>query len=388
MSFSEDIRDSRKTFLMIAGEPSGDIHGAGFIHALKEKLPGCSVFGIGGDMMKKEGMEVLFPVDKMAVLGIAEVIKHLPFIRVVFKTLINEVRERKPAAVILIDYPDFNIRFARKIRKHISSGAKIFCYISPQVWAWRKGRIKTITRSVDAMAVVLPFEEELYKKTGMRVQYVGHPLVDVLKPSSAKNEFFKKLRLDPNRPTIGLLPGSREQEIVRHLPVMLEAMHKVYKFIEDIQVIIGRAWNVPDIVPDSLFRMLDFKTVKSGDIYNIMHYSTLVVVSSGTATLETALAGTPMVIIYKMSPITYRIARFMVSMPYIGMANIVHGKKVVPELIQNDVKSGKIAGVVVQLLSDKTLYSQIKNKLRRTRNLLGKPGAAGRAVDLLLEILD
>lgn len=388
MSYSTDKQDGQKTFLIIAGEPSGDIHGAGFIHALRKKFPGCSVFGIGGDKMRKEGMEILFPVEKMAVLGIVEVIKHLPFIREVFRTLINEARMRKPAAVILIDYPDFNIRFARKIRKHFSSGIKIFYYISPQVWAWRKGRIKTIARCVDAMAVVFPFEEELYKKTGMRVEFVGHPLLDIVKPSSTKMEFFKKLRLNPNRPTIGLLPGSRHQEIVRHLPVMLEAMHNLYKYNEDIQVVIGRAQNVPDLIHDSMLRMIGFKTAKSRDIYNIMHYSTLVVVSSGTATLETALAGTPMVIVYKMSPITYLIARLMVSMPYIGMANIVHGKKVVPELIQRDVKPGKIAGVVFQLLSDKTIYSEIQNTLRKTRNLLGKPGAAEKAVDLLVEILD
>jgi len=388
MSYSTDKQDGQKTFLIIAGEPSGDIHGAGFIHALRKKFPGCSVFGIGGDKMRKEGMEILFPVEKMAVLGITEVIKHLPFIREVFRMLINEARMRKPAAVILIDYPDFNIRFARKIRKHFSSGIKIFYYISPQVWAWRKGRIKTIARCVDAMAVVFPFEEELYKKTGMRVEFVGHPLLDVVKPSSTKMEFFKKLRLNPNRPTIGLLPGSRHQEIVRHLPVMLEAMHNLYKYNEDIQVIIGRAQNVPDLVHDSLLRMPGFKTAKSRDIYNIMHYSTLVVVSSGTATLETALAGTPMVIVYKMSPLTYLIARLMVSMPYIGMANIVHGKKVVSELIQRDAKPGKIAGAVFQLLSDKTLYSEIQNTLRKTRNLLGKPGAAEKAVDLLVEILD
>jgi len=388
MSYSTDKEGRQKTFLIIAGEPSGDVHGAGFIRELRKKFPGCSVFGIGGDMMRKEKMEILFPVEKMSILGIVEVIKHLPFIGEVFRTLINEIRMRQPAAVILIDYPDFNIRLAAKIRKHFPSGIKILYYISPQVWAWRKSRIETIARCIDAMAVVFPFEEELYKKTGMHVRFVGHPLLDVVKPSSAKMEFFKKLRLSPNHPTIGLLPGSRHQEIVRHLPVMLGAMHKIYKINEDIQVVIGITQNMRALVHESLFSATGFRMSLSEDIYNIMHYSTLVIVSSGTATLETALAGTPLVIIYKMSPITYLIARLMVSMPYIGMANIVHGKKVVPELIQNDAKPGKIAGAVFQLLSDKTLYSEIQNTLRNTRNLLGKPGAAERAVDLLLEILD
>ena len=380
--------NQHNTFLIIAGEPSGDRHGAGFIRALKEKIPGCSVFGIGGDMMRKEGMEILFPIEKMAVLGIVEVLKHLPYIGTVFQTLIREAIKRRPAAVILIDYPDFNIRFAKKIRRHIHSGIKILYYISPQVWAWRRSRIKTIARYIDAMAVVFPFEKKFYEKTGMRVEFVGHPLLDVVRPSATKQEFFAKLGLHPNLPAIGLLPGSRRQEIVRHLPVMMEAMNAVNKDLEDVQVIIGRAQNAQVFVHDSLPSMTGFKTVLSDDIYNIMHYCTLVVVSSGTATLETAIAGTPMVIIYKMAPLTYFIARRMVATPFIGMANIVHDTKVVPELIQKDVRPGTIYVEVMRLLSDDSQYAEMKNTLAKTSSRLGKPGAAQRAADLLVEILN
>lgn len=377
-----------KSYLVIAGEASGDMHGAAFIRSLKEKHPECSIFGIGGEKMRLEGMELIYSIEKLAVLGIVEVIRHLPFIKKVFNTLIEESVKRNPTAVILIDYPDFNIRFARKIKNRFGRKITIMYYISPQVWAWRKSRIKTIAQFCDGMAVVFSFEEELYRGTGMKVRFVGHPLLDIVKPSLPENGFFERHGFDRKKPVIGLLPGSRLQETNRHLPVMLESMEKLSKNFEGIQVIIGSAPNLSESAYSNIDAPGAPKTIIADDVYNIMHYSTVVVVSSGTATLETAIAGTPMVIVYKMSTLTYLIARKLVSLPYIGMVNIVHGNKVVPELVQNDARPEKIYTEVTRLLTDKEHYSRTKESLEKTRSLLGTSGAAQRAVDLLFEILN
>jgi len=387
MSEISHQKETSNTFLIIAGEASGDAHGAGFIRSLKKEYPGCSVFGIGGEQMRKEGMELLYPIDRMAILGIVEVIKHLPFLRKVFQTLIKETIKRKPDAVILIDYPDFNIRLARKIRKRFKNRIKIMYYISPQVWAWRKKRIYTIAKYFDAMAVVFPFEEDLYKETGLKVKFVGHPLLDSVKPSIPKEDFIKKYGLNPDNPVIGLLPGSRHQEIVRHLPEMLKAMKKFQPEKKNIQVIIGKAHHIPEDIYSAIFTLTGESAMISEDIYDIMHYSRLVVVASGTATLETAIAGTPMVIVYKMAAFTYFIAKRMVSLPYIGMANIVHGSKIVPELVQDNVNEHNIYREVGALLSDVNGFEDIKTTLLKTKSLLGESGASGRAVKLLVEVL-
>lgn len=387
MSESSHKRRTIKTFLIIAGEASGDAHGAGFICSLKKEYPGCSVYGIGGELMRKEGMELLYSIDRMAILGIAEVIKHLPFIRKVFNTLIKEAKRRKPDAVILIDYPDFNIRLARKIRRHFKNRIKIIYYISPQVWAWRKKRIHTIAKYFDAMAVVFPFEKELYKETGLKVKFVGHPLLDTVKPSLSKEDFLKKHGFNPENPVIGLLPGSRRQEITRHLPEMLKAMDKLRLEESNIQVIIGKAHHIPENTYTDILTLSGQSVILSEDIYDIMHYTKVVVVSSGTATLETAIAGTPMVIVYKMAAITYIIAKRMVSLPYIGLANIVHGSKIVPELVQDNVNEENICREVATLLSDEKIYMETKKILNKTRSLLGEPGASKNAVELLVDVL-
>jgi lipid-A-disaccharide synthase len=381
-------KDKKNTFLLIAGEASGDAHGAGLIRSLKKEYPGCSTFGIGGEQMRKEGMELLYSIDRMAILGIVEVIRHLPFLRRVFQTLIKEAVSRKPDAVILIDYPDFNIRLARKIRNRFENRIKIMYYISPQVWAWRKKRIHTIAKYCDVMAVVFPFEEDLYKETGLKVKFVGHPLLDSVKPSLSKEDFFNKHGFNPDNPVIGLLPGSRHQEIIKHLPQMLEAMDKLQNEKKNIQVIIGKAQSIPEETYNSILTLTGHSEILSEDIYDIMHFSRLIVVSSGTATLETAIAGTPMVIVYKMASFSYFVAKKMVSLPYIGLVNIVHGSKIVPELVQDKVSVQDIYHEVGILMSDHNAYDEIKMTLLKTKSLLGDSGASGRAVDLLTEVLN
>ena len=379
---------NNKSFLLIAGEPSGDLHGAGFIRALKARIPDCEVFGIGGTKMAEEGMEILFSIDTLSVMGLSEVITHIPHIWRVFKAVVEEAVRRKPLAVVLIDYPDFNIRIAKAIRRRLHNQTKLFYYISPQVWAWRKRRIKKIARYIDAIAVVFPFEEDLYKKTNMHVFFVGHPLLDVVKPSSEREEFLRDHTFTDAHPIIGLLPGSRRQEVERHLPVMLETAAAIIKYNPHIQTVIGKAPNLPESVYLAYESVMPKNIIISEQVYNIMHYSTLVVVSSGTATLETALAGTPMIIIYKMSPVSYWIARCLVSLPFIGLVNIVHNRRVVPELIQNNAKPDTIAQMVIMLLNEPEMYDSMKRTLQTTKTLLGQPGAAERAVDMLFSIVE
>jgi len=374
-------------FLVIAGEPSADLHGAGLIRELKRRIPGCTVFGIGGRLMREEGTEIIFPVEKTAFLGFIEVLRHLPFIRKMFNVLLAEAEKRNPAAVILIDYPGFNIRFAKEIRKRHGHAIRIFYYISPQVWAWKKERIHTLAQSIDAIAVVFPFEEELYRQAGVSVRFVGHPLLESVAPESPQERFLSACGAAPGTKIIGLLPGSRVQEIRRHLPVMIQALERVNDRFPGFTAVIGRVPHIPAAFYERFTGGAHFRNMLSEEIYAIMHYSTFLIIASGTATLEAALAGTPMVIIYRMSPVTYAIARRLVTVPRIGLVNIVHGERVVPELIQKDASPENVAHITETLLSDGGIYAKTQKKLRTTRTLLGKPGAACRAVDFLLEIL-
>ncbi len=376
-----------KTIALIAGETSGDIHGAAVIESLKKHIPQAVLFGIGGDMMRQQGMDILFHVNKMAILGFTEVVKHLPFIQKVFRTLLNEVAVRKPDAVVLIDYPGFNIRLAKKIRSRFGTNIKIMYYISPQVWAWKKNRIEIIAKSVDVMVVVFEFEVELYKSTGMNVEFVGHPLLDVVKPANSCDKFFRKYGLDPEKPVITLLPGSRNQEIIRHLPPLLEAMEKVSADKNSVQILIGKAPHIDKSVYTGFLKAKDKPPLLVNEVYDCMFHSTAVVVSSGTATLETGIAGTPMVIVYKMSQLTYALAKRMVSLPYIGMVNIIHNRNVVPELIQHDASPDKISHELNRFLSDTSYYNDVKSTLNTTSSLLGEPGASGRAADTLIKLL-
>lgn len=375
---------SRK-IMIIAGEPSGDIHGADLIRAAKAKMPHAEFFGIGGESMKKEGAELFFPIEKMAILGFIEVIKHLPFIRKVFARMLKEVRDCKPDIIVLIDYPGFNIRFARKIKELYGSSIKVLYYISPQVWAWKKKRRYTIASVVDMMAVVFPFEVDVYKGTGLDVRFVGHPLVDNVIPQFSRDEFLEKYNLSGSGPVIGLLPGSRKQEIGRHLSIMSDSVNRLKNDFPGLKAVIAK---IP-FQPESLYRScLDNDDVAfCDDAYSVMRYSTVLAVASGTATLESGLSGTPMVIMYRMSPISFRIARFVVKLPHVGLINIVHGKKVVPELIQDDANSDTVAKSLGQFLNDKELYSQTAEQLSTTSAILGDPGASERTADLLIELL-
>ena len=375
----------KKSILIIAGEASGDSHGAHLVRELKKKRSELQFFGIGGDQMASENVETIVHVRDMAFLGFWEVLKCLPFIRHVYIKMVAILKERQPSLVLLIDYPGFNLRFAKKAKRR---GVPVLYYISPQVWAWRKGRIKKIARRVDRMLVIFPFEKVFYQKEGLDVQFVGHPLKDVVRTKQSKDSFFQSVGLDSTKRTVGLLPGSREQEVRLLLPEMLKALNLIKNEIPDLQSLLGRAPTLPDDVYDSLLNQDRTPCSVRDKTYEVMAHSDVVMVASGTATLETAILGTPMVILYKMSPLSFFIGRLLVKLKNIGLVNIVAGHEIVPELIQDEAKAETIAEKVLFFLKDEGQYIKVKKDLATVSQRLGEAGGSIRAAGAVLEFMD
>ncbi|RQV94415.1 lipid-A-disaccharide synthase [bacterium] len=385
MAFSVTMKTIQKSILIIAGESSGDIHGSGLIREIKKKNPAIACFGIGGDRMAEAGFDIVYHVSGMSFLGFIEVLKHLPFIRRVFRRMTRLLKEKNPSLVLLIDYPGFNLRFAKAAKNR---GIPVLYYISPQVWAWGEKRVKKMARLIDRMIVIFPFEEDIYKKEGMDVQYVGHPLKDVVKPSLPKERFFKDLGMDPQHPTIGLLPGSRRQEVDHLLPEMLKACHGLQRKIPHLQLIVGLAPTLSDEVYRPLMKETDHIQMVRNRTYDVMAYADMVLVASGTATLETAILGTPMVILYKMSSLSYWIGRLLVKVKQIGLVNIVAGKSVVPELIQGEVRAEKIAKEAMDIMSNRQRREKMKKDLKEVSHILGEKGASERAAKSVIEFIN
>lgn len=363
---------------IVAGEVSGDVQAASLVSAIKEISPNIKVWGIGGTRMKNSGVELIYDITQWAVVGFCEVVKNFKMIRRVFYGMLNTINERKPQAVILVDYPGFNLRLARKIK---SLGIPIIYYISPQVWAWASGRVKQIKDTVTKMIVIFPFEREFYEKAGVSVEFVGHPVVDVLENRiSRKLQFRQELGISLTDKLIGILPGSREQEVKRHLPVFLKAAKK----IKGVRFVIGAA-------SETLYELINTYDhsipVFLNHTYDIMEASDLILTSSGTATLETASFGTPMVVIYKLNWLTYLFIKSMVDIPDIAMANVVAGKRIVPELVQHKATPSAVSSEAINILKDPERYERIKEELKRVKSKLGVPGSVRRAAKIICEFV-
>jgi len=368
--------------MIVAGEASGDMRAAGLARALKEFDPTLRLSGIGGEYMRQAGVECFTDITELAVIGIAEVVKHFSRIKKVFDQTLKQIDENIPDAVVLVDYPGFNLRLAREIKKR---GIKIIYYISPQVWAWREKRVLKIKKLVDRMIVLFPFEQNIYSKYGMKVDYVGHPLVDEIIVNKDQTEVLKSIGLSASKTTIGLMPGSRAKEVERHLPCMLEAAQKLFKLNRERQFILLKASSIPlKLIEDQLFsyKHLPLK-IYDGPTYDGINAMDAAMVASGTATLETALLKKPMVIIYKTSWLTYAIAKSVIKIPYIGLVNIVAGKKVAEELIQNDANAVNITNAVETALHN----HQIIDELAAIKAILGSSGASQRAAQVVLETI-
>jgi lipid-A-disaccharide synthase len=366
--------------MMIAGEASGDAHGAGVVRELKRRQPSIEIFGIGGDKMRQEGMTLTYHVRELSFMGFVEVLQHLPLIWSVERTLEQLLVLKKPDVVLLIDYPGFNLRFARKAKKH---GMKIVYYISPQVWAWKKGRVKKMVGVVDKMLVVFPFEEEIYRKKGIDVQFVGHPLLEELNVEFTRDQFCKRHGLDPKNKILALIPGSRRQEIENLFSVMARAAGALQRD-ERCEIVVAVAPNLrrelfETFVPPGV--SLHFA---ENATHEVMKYAHLAIVTSGTATLETACFETPMVVVYRTSWITYHIARALVRIKNISLVNIVAGKTIVPELVQGDATVPKIVAAVSELFRNEERCFRMRKELSAVKGLLGSLGASTNVAKTIL----
>lgn len=366
--------------MILAGEASGDMHGAGVVRALREKDPGITVSGMGGDRMQDEGMTLVVHCRDMAFMGFVEVVRNLPTVMRAERLLRAELERRRPEAVVLIDYPGFNLRFARHAK---AAGVRVFYYISPQVWAWHRSRVDTIRRLVDRMHVIFPFEEELYRDAGVPALFVGHPLVERLAVLPDRAGWLRAQGFDPSRPVLSLFPGSRAQEIERILPAMVEAARQLQKR-HGVQAALGLAANLdrrmvePYLPADGTIRVLEQET------HALMQCATAALVTSGTATLEVGWYGTPFVVVYRTSPLTFAIGRALVRVRHIGLVNIVAGRTVVPELVQGDCTAASMAAAVEPMLLDASVQERVRSALGVVRASLGAPGASRAVAESVL----
>lgn len=376
---------SKNKLMIITGEVSGDLIGGSLIRELKSLKPDLYVSGIGGDRMKSEGMEVLYHTDQMAFLGFAEVVKHLPFILKVQKKLIDVIKNEKVNCVVLIDYPGFNLSIAKKLKP---LGVKIIYYVSPQLWAWAKGRVKKVRRLVDKMLVVFPFEVDFYQKENVNVEYVGHPLVERINQYKflSRDEFFSKFNLDKQKEILLVMPGSRKQEVKEIFPEVLKAADKLAQNF-DLQVVIARLKNIEEKYLRKDSSSEKFVTIADHN-YELMKYSRFGIIKSGTSTLEAGFFALPMIVIYKTNPLTYMIGKQLVKLDRIGMVNILLDEMVVPELIQGDANPENIFNAASKILSDDRVYENAKIKLGKVKEKLGSDGASKKAALSILEILN
>jgi len=366
--------------MMIAGDPSGDMHAAGVVRELKRLVPDIDIFGMGGGEMGREGMDLTVHMSHMAFMGFVEVVRHLRTIMRVQNALEQQMDRRRPDVVLLIDYPGFNLRFAQVAHRR---GIPVLYYISPQVWAWHRSRVKRMKRLVDKMHVIFPFEEEIYAAQGIPVEFVGHPLVERLTVRSTREGFFRAHGLVQDKKLLGLFPGSRVQEIERILPTMITSAQTLGSMM-DLQVAIGVAPNLgrevlSSFVPASSgFRLIENAT------YDIMQHADAAIVTSGTATLEAGWFGTPMAVVYKTSPVTYAIGRMLVDVRHIGLVNIVAGRDIVPELIQGDCTPERLVATMTPYLTDAVAASAMRTSLSVVRDRLGAGGASTRVANSIL----
>ena len=369
-----------KNIFLVAGEPSGDLHASNLAREIKKIDPEISLSGLGGANMASAGVSLFYRTDELAIIGLSDIFKHFKKIKEIFFAFLSKADEEKVDLVILVDYPGFNLRLAKELKKR---GIKVIYYISPQVWAWGKGRIKNIKQYVEKIIVLFKFEADLYKKYAVPVEFVGHPLLDIAKPSSDKDTIKENLHLDKSKKTVALLPGSRDREITALLPVMVKASQKLYEKSRDIQFIIVRSYNLGKEIYEKYLKELKgpYQIVENRgrESYDYLSVSDIAIVASGTATLECAIMNTPMIITYKVSLFNAIVMKLFMRVSIIGLVNIVAGRKIVPELIQFDFTVNKVFKEVCNILFEPDRSDWIKKELSKVRKSLGEEGASRRA---------
>jgi len=373
---------SKKIFIS-AGALSGDIHAGNLVSAIRQINPEIEITAIGGENMAGAGAELLYHIRETSIMGFVEVVKHLPFIRKLWENTLHHIDKIKPDLVVVIDYPGFNLRLVKAVSKR---KIPVIYYISPQVWAWHQSRIKRIKRYTKEVLCILPFEEEWFRKRGVNARFVGHPLLDQI--AKEKND---NLQSSPIRPSsaslvIGLFPGSRLQEVERHLPVMIESVKKLRNKFPEIVAAVSIA---PEIDMTAYRKIYDFEWLYwiENNNHQLMKESDLLIMSSGTATLEATIFHTPMIVIYRLNSLSYRLGKLLINVPYITIANLIANKRGVTELIQHDANADTISSEAEKILSNPQQRDATIQFLKNVTQRLGKPGASERAARIILEYL-
>ena len=369
----------RLTIFISAGEESGDLHGGALALALRERFPEARLLGLGGARMAAAGVELMAGLQELAVMGLAEVIRHLPFFYQLRKRVWAALAAEGVDLVIPIDYPGFNLRLARHARE---SGIPVLYYIAPQVWAWHKSRVRDLARDADRVAVVLPFEEEFLRGAGVNARFVGHPLLDRDPPALDRAAWARSVRLDPARPILGLFPGSRVQEVRRHLALFSEAAARVVARSPRVQPVIG----TPKGIDPGVYDGASWPRVPSAG--GLLQYATAALVKSGTTTLEAGIAATPMVVVYRMNPASYAVARRLVKVPHIALANLIADQRVAPEYVQDAATPDALSAALLPLLDERSPERVVMVEgLRRIQGKLGGAGASRRVAEIAAELL-
>jgi lipid-A-disaccharide synthase len=369
--------------MISCGEPSGDLYAGALAVEIRRRQPDAAIFGLGGQRLMAGGGELLVDYRGLSVTGLVEAIRVLPKSLGALNRLLDAARSEKPDAVVLIDFPDFNFRLAAAVKK---LGIPIVYYISPQLWAWRQSRMKVMKRLVDRVLVIFPFEEQIYRDAGVPVQFVGHPLVDLARAQEPKDNFLREVGLDAERPIVALLPGSRPNEVERLLPILRDAVAIITAQMPQVQFVVARAPSLDD----RLFSGTSWSGTRPIEVLartdDVLAISDMAITASGTATVQAALHGRPMVVVYRLSPITYRLGRRFLLVENVAMVNLIAGRRIVPELIQDDCTPANIAAETLSFLTNQALVEETRRGLDIVRAKLGGPGASGRAAEAVLEI--
>jgi len=372
----------KKKIMIIAGEASGDLHGAHLVRAMIGLNPGLEFFGIGGNALRQAGVRIRIDNSEMAVVGISEAFSKINLLLRALKLAKQDLRESRPDLLILIDFPDFNLRVAHVAQR---LGIPVMYYISPQVWAWRTGRVKKIKGVVDHMVVIFPFEVDFYKKWNVPVTFVGHPLLDTMQPEATEG---KAEDLKGNGLLVGLLPGSRNEEVTRLLPTMVQVAEILSERVEGIRFAIPVASSVDRAGVEAEVRGTNTRfLILSNRLHDVLRVARLVITASGTVTLEAAITGTPMIIVYKVSALSYWLGKCLIRVKHIGLANLVAGRQIVPELIQADASAETIADQALRMLRDEKGLAQMRHELLQVGERLGMPGASRRAAEVAMSLL-
>jgi lipid-A-disaccharide synthase len=370
--------------MLSCGEASGDLYAGALVAALRRREPDIEIFGLGGDRFRAAGGRLIADFHGLSVTGLTEALRVVPRSFATMRQLVAAAKQEKPDALVVIDYPDFNFRLLRRVKK---LGIPVIYYVSPQLWAWRAGRIRMMKRAVDRVLPIFPFEEAIYQREKIDVRFVGHPLIDLARPALDRGTFLRSLNLDPSKPVLALLPGSRTNEVERIAQVMAGAIPEIAKRVADVQFVIARAPNLGDGLFDPFGISGVALRIADGRTDDVLNASDAVVTASGTATVQTALHGKPMVVVYKLSPLTYRLGKRMALVETYAMVNLIAGERVVVELIQDDCTPAAVTTEAVRLLTDHAYRTRMIASLDEVRRRLGGPGASDRAADAVLDVV-